>query len=110
VIDFISLLQRISDKYGLKLASVDFTDVTLLARLEIGPHIYISIYRNEKKGKLNMALIVGNERIYGIDSEGGIYHEHPAWDPDAHLPLDKEVHLEEFILRSLRLIEERGLL
>ena len=42
MIDFISLLQRISDKYGLKLASVDFTDVTLLARLEIGPHIYIS--------------------------------------------------------------------
>jgi len=25
-----------------------------------------------------MALILGNDRVYGVDGEGGLYHEHPA--------------------------------
>ncbi len=33
-----------------------------------------------------MALILGNDRVYGVDGEGGLYHEHPAGDPIIHTP------------------------
>ena len=28
-----------------------------------------------------MALIFGKNRVYGVDGEGGVFHEHPAEDP-----------------------------
>jgi len=41
--------------------------------------VFVQIYANETKEKLNIALVVAGERVYGIDKEGGFYHEHP-WD------------------------------
>jgi hypothetical protein len=45
----------LAGKYGLKLSSIDATDVTLLARLELLPEIFIQVYRNSRKDKLNLA-------------------------------------------------------
>lgn len=34
----------IADRYGLKIINIDTTDVTLIARIEILPTIYVQIY------------------------------------------------------------------
>jgi hypothetical protein len=71
VIDIIHSMIETAERYGLRILFIDATDVTLMARMEILPAVYIQIYRNIAKEKLNMALIIGNDRVYGVDSEGG---------------------------------------
>jgi hypothetical protein len=46
---FIKEIETIAEKYGLKLSSIDATDVTLMARIELLPSIFIQIYRNSKR-------------------------------------------------------------
>jgi len=60
-----------------------------------------------KKKKFNLALIVKDERLYGFDSEGGYYHEHPCESPETHL---KMKNLEEFVIESLKILKEKKLL
>lgn len=101
---------NIADRYGLKIINIDTTDVTLMVRIEILPTIYMQIYRNIKKDKLNMALILGNDRVYGVDGEGGLYHEHPAEDPVLHVPTKERLEIEEFVVRCLNILKDRGIL
>lgn len=75
--DLIQTINDVSERYGLKLLYIDFTDITLISRIGFSLEIFIQIYANSKKDKLNMSLIVTDERMYGIDKEGGFYHEHP---------------------------------
>jgi len=89
---------------------MDTTDVTLMVRIEILPTIYMQIYRNIKKDKLNMALILGNDRVYGVDGEGGLYHEHPAEDPALHVPTKERLEIEEFVVRCLNILKDRRIL
>ena len=110
MIDIIHSMIGTAERYGLRILHIDATDVTLMARMEILPAVYIQIYRNIAKGKLNMALIIGNDRVYGVDSEGGIYHEHPAEDPIDHLPAMEKVELEEFVVRCLNILKNRSIL
>ncbi|MGA7877902.1 MAG: hypothetical protein WCA08_19755 [Desulfoferrobacter sp.] len=107
---FIEEIPALAGKYGLKVISIDATDVTLIARLEILPATFIQIYRNSKKNKLNLALVLGNNRIYGFDSEGGITHQHRFEDPRSHIPCEKAPEVEEFIGQSLNLLEGMGLI
>lgn len=100
----------LAGKYGLKVSSIDATDVTLLARLELLPEIFIQIYRNSRKGKLNLALIIGENRIYGFDSEGGVSHSHPIEAPETHVINDKAPTVEEFILECIIFAKDRELL
>ncbi len=78
---FVEQILASAEKYGLDVISIDTTDVTLIARVEILPTTFIQVYRNSKKNKLNLALILGVNRIYGFDSEGGMAHEHPPRRP-----------------------------
>lgn len=110
MIDLIHDIFNIADRYGLKIVNIDTTDVTLMARIEIFPAIYMQIYRNVKKDKLNMALILENNRAYGIDGEGGIYHEHPAEDPTLHIPTKERLEIEEFVVRCLNILKDRRIL
>ena len=110
MIDLIHDIFNIADRYGLKAVNIDATDVTLMARIEIFPAIYIQIYRNLKKDKLNMALIFGKNRVYGVDGEGGVFHEHPAEDPTSHAPIKERLEIEEFVVRSLNILKNRRLL
>ena len=107
---FIHEIETIADKYGLKISSIDATDVTVMTRLELLPSIFIQIYRNSKKNKLNMALILGRNRIYGFDSEGGIAHEHPKEDSESHVLNRKEPEIEEFVLNCLNILKDKDLL
>jgi hypothetical protein len=110
VIDIFHLLIETAERYGLRILYIDSTDVTAIARVEILPAVYIQIYRNTEKDKLNMALIIGNERAYGVDSEGGVYHEHPAEDPLRHIPTLEKLELEAFVVRCLEILKDKGLL
>lgn len=110
MIDLIHDIFNIADRYGLKIVNIDTTDVTLMARIEIVPTTYMQIYRNLKKDKLNMALILGNDRVYGVDGEGGLYHEHPAEDPTFHVPMKERLEIEEFVVRCLNILMDRRLL
>ncbi|MFZ4439566.1 MAG: hypothetical protein ACOYOS_14145 [Syntrophales bacterium] len=110
MIDYIHEVENIAEKYGLQITSLDATDVTLMVRMEIMPSVFIQIYRNVKKNKLNMALVSGNNRIYGADSEGGIPHEHPIQQPWSHIETEKEPELEEFIFKCLRYLQERNII
>jgi len=94
MIAFIHEVENIAEQYGLQITGLDATDVTLMVRMEVMPSIFIQVYRNLKKNKLNMALVLGNNRIYGADSEGGIPHEHPIEHPGYRIQTDKEPELE----------------
>jgi hypothetical protein len=81
--------------------------VTLLGRLQIVPDVFIQVYANTRKEKLNLALIISGNRIYGVDREGGFYHEHPVENPESH-KISKPVGVEEFLIKCLELLERMG--
>lgn len=101
---------HLTEKYGLKIIRFDSTDVTFIARVEFLPMVYIEIYGNLKKEKLNLTLILGNTRIFGVDSEGGFYHEHPPEDPELHIPIKKSIDLDNFIIRSIEILKNKNIL
>lgn len=65
--DVIHTLEDIASRYGLRALYLDITDVTLISRIAFSFEIFIQIYVNVKKEKINLALIVASERVYGID-------------------------------------------
>ena len=102
-----ALIKDVTARYELKIYHSDHTDVTLLCRFGITPDVFIQVYVNTRKEKLNLALIVSGNRIYGVDKEGGFYHEHPLDNPGSH----KKTHamgLEEFVIKSLELLKKLG--
>jgi len=110
MIRLIHEVETVCEKYGLKIDILDATDITLMVRIEIIPSIFLQIYRNLKKNKLNMALVLGNNRIYGVDIEGGITHEHPFENPESHIPISSKPDIDEFILKCLRFLQDRDIL
>ena len=54
--------------------------------------------------------IVKNRRLCGYDSEGGRTHIHPIDEPESHIFTDKKVEVKEFTVKSLKLLEARGML
>jgi len=107
--DIILTVQNVSERYGLKLLSIDFTDITLIARIGFSLEMFIQIYVNTKKDKLNMSLVVADERIYGIDKEGGFYHEHPFRNPSLHIET-KQMSIEDFVIKSLEILRRTNLM
>ncbi|MCE5195363.1 MAG: hypothetical protein LLF28_07965 [Nitrospiraceae bacterium] len=101
-------IKDITDRYGLKLLEIDHTDITLIARIGFSSEIFMQIYANERKEKLNIALVVAGERIYGIDKEGGFYHEHPFKNPLLHIKA-KPIGIENFVIESLEILKKLNL-
>lgn len=102
-------IKDLSSKFGLEILYLDFTDVTLIARIGHSLDVFIQLYLNTKKDKLNMALVVKGERIYGIDGEKNDYHKHPVEDSGTHLPI-KKTTIEDFFFDSLEILKNLGLL
>ena len=46
----------------------------------------VALFFREETERVDYALIVNNERRYGLDNLGG-WHEHPVLQPDIHLPV-----------------------
>lgn len=56
-----------------------------------------------------MALVVADERVYGIAKEGGFYHEHPFENPLLHVET-KQIEIESFVIESLEMLKKLNLL
>jgi len=106
----LSEIDRLCKEFNLKVFTCDITDSTAIVRFGLEPSIFIQVYVNKQKMKLNFALVAKGERLYGFDSEGGYYHEHPYRNPETHLKQFKTKDLEEFVLESLRILQEKGIL
>ncbi|MCK4278700.1 MAG: hypothetical protein KAW82_05910 [Desulfurellaceae bacterium] len=61
--DFLQEINKVSSKYGLDILSLDYTDVTVLCRVGFSFDVFIQVYLNSTKEKINLALIIGKNRI-----------------------------------------------
>lgn len=84
--DLMREAQTIADSYVFirAMADLDRTDNALRFRLIIDETMFIQVYANSRKDKLNFALISLGQRIFGRDSEGGTWHKHPFTSPESH--------------------------
>lgn len=89
---------------------VDRTELTLKVKILITEELYVQLYTNSEKGKLNLALVHGGQRIYGEDSEGGIRHIHPFESPESHTETFVGPSLEDFLAKVQRHLEEKELI
>lgn len=101
---------EVADKYNLKLIEIDRTDNIINLQLFIDNGLFIQIYGNIEKDKLNLALVFKQRRLYGYDSEGGKYHCHPFDKPDRHIFIDNKKSIYDFVEESIRFLEENDLL
>ena len=88
----------------------DRTDATLTVQIYIAPGLYVQVYANGEKNKLNLALIHRGQRLYGEDAEGGIRHIHPFEIPDRHVVVQEPPSLEAFLAKVQQYLEEQGLI
>ncbi len=101
---------EVAEKYNLELVEIDRTDNIISLKLLIDNELFIQIYGNAKKDKLNLALVFKKRRLYGYDSEGGKYHYHSLDNPDGHIFVDKRKSIHDFVQESMRFLEEKELL
>ncbi|HFQ94136.1 MAG TPA: hypothetical protein ENK32_09020 [Anaerolineae bacterium] len=70
------------------------------ARLYISPDLFVQIYRNDRFDSTNLVLIHNQQRIYGRDHIGGVWHRHPVGNPHSHDTSSegrRDIHLSEFL-------------
>lgn len=67
------------------IADLDRTDNALRFRIIIDGTLFIQVYANSRKVKFNFALISMGQRIFGRDSEAGVWRTHPFESPGNHL-------------------------
>ena len=88
----------------------DLTANTINLRIIIDRDLFIQIYANTKKKKLNLSLLLHGNHHYGNDKEGGVYHLHPFSDPATHVITNKEKSILEFVFESMTFLSKRGLI
>jgi hypothetical protein len=106
----ISEAQSVASEFGVRLRIIDITDNIVDLRLYIDVELFIQVYANQLKDKLNLNLIFKNRRLCGYDSEGGRIHIHPIDEPEFHIFTEKKVAIKEFTTKALKLLEEREML
>jgi len=67
--------------------------------------LFIQVYGNAQKDKLNLTLVFKRRRLYGYDFQGGKYHCHPLDAPDEHVFVDDRESVGDFVCESLESIE-----
>jgi hypothetical protein len=113
--DLMQEVQTIAKSYAFirAIADLDRTDNALRLRLIIDETMFIQVYANSKKRKLNFALLSLGQRIFGRDSEGGKWHQHPFESPESHEfegDAGKPVTLTEFVMEVEELLLKESLL
>ncbi len=102
--------KSIADEYNIEFIEIDRTDNIVNMKMFIDNELFIQIYGNTKKDKLNLALVFKRKRLYGYDSEGGKYHYHPFDDPDKHIFVNNRKSIREFVVESMGFLEKNHLL
>jgi len=108
--DIINEVTETAYKYNLQIIGIDRTDNIISLIILIDKELFIQIYGNTQKEKINFALIFKNRRLYGFDSEGGKYHCHPFDGPEVHVFVDERKSMREFVQESIRYLEEKEIL
>lgn len=86
---------------------------TIKIRLNVSEECYIQIYRNIQKNLASYVAILGCERIYGRDCDGGLWHRHREDDPSGHdfsPEGSREIDLDEFLSETQEILIEKGIL
>jgi hypothetical protein len=89
------------------------TTHTIKIRLDITEECFIQIYRNIQKNITSYVAVLGHERIYGRDCDGGVWHRHPEKNPSGHdfSPEGvREVSLDEFLFETQEILLKKGIL
>ena len=60
------------------------TPNTIKIKLSITATCFIQIYQNVQKNIKSFVVISGNQRLFGRDCDGGVWHSHPIENPDSH--------------------------
>lgn len=81
------------------------TDVTLSLRLLISPTLFVHVFAGDETGALYFALILNNQRVFGIDRVGGKWHVHPYKTPEEHVSLAEGLGPKP-LLKFLASVEE----
>jgi len=102
--------QSIASEFGLDLEIADITDNIVNLRLYIDVDFFVQIYANQPKNKLNLNPVFKSRRWFGHDCEGGRYHIHPFDNPKSHIFVDERADIREFVVKSLKLLEDSDLL
>ena len=99
-----------ADAYNLRFVEIDRTDSIISLKLIIDNDLFIQVYGNAEKEKLNLTLVFKKKRLYGFDSGGDKYHFHPFDNPYAHIFTDKKKSIREFVQESMKFLEEKDIL
>ena len=89
------------------------TPHTIKVKLSITPTCFVQIYQNTQKDVKSYVLVSGNQRLFGRDCDGGIWHSHPIENPDGHDFSKnglKEVSLEDFLYEVSEKLVNIGIL
>lgn len=100
----------VAERYNLRPIEMDRTDNIISLKLLIDNELFIQIYGNTEKDKLNLALVFKDRRLYGYDSEGGKYHCHPLDAPEEHIFVDDRKSIIDFVQESMTFLEEKEIL
>lgn len=93
--------------------TIDKTDLTIKLRLHVDTECFVQVYANTDKRLSSYTLVLNRSRVFGRDSEGGLWHRHPAEAPEEHdfSPEGRRaVSLEEFLTEVQQILQDRGLL
>jgi hypothetical protein len=61
--DVVEDANEVADKHNLKLIEIDKTDNIISLKLLIDNELFIQIYGNAEKNKLNLALVLNKRRL-----------------------------------------------
>jgi hypothetical protein len=92
---------------------LDATRFSFKYRLTVTAELYVQVYANVRNGTVGMALIYQGRRLYGRDSQDGLWHRHPADDPVAHdfsPEGTRAVTVEEFLFETEEILVDQGLI
>jgi hypothetical protein len=107
--ELIRAVHDITYRYGLIIQYLDSTEITLFSRFGLSQDVYIELYANIRKNKINLSLIISGSRVFGIDKEGGFYHAHPFENPISHVRCEP-VGIEDFVIQSIGYLKTLDLL
>jgi len=111
--DISSILKEariVSSEFGLRLKIIDITANAASLRLYFDDDLFIQIYVNQPKSKLNLNLVFKGKRLCGADSEGSRYHIHPFTKPENHIFTEKKETIKSFTIKAIKILDEKGLL
>lgn len=97
----------------LDVETVDKADHTVKMRLHVDRDCFVQVYANTQKQITSFVLVFNRSRIFGRDSEAGLWHQHPPEAPDQHdfsPEGQRPVSLDEFLREAQKVLQEKGIL